>query len=112
MYEDKKAYINHRRECQMYEKSKLTKAEMVFTDTLSGPFKKVSLDLVDYFQESVTGAIVTLTFQDDLSKCMQSVSLQDMEEKLLIKHFSKKLPIWNSYSIIEFLSKMLKDVVN
>lgn len=71
----------------MYKRGNLTKAEIVITDTLSRAFENVSLDLLSCFEESVKGAKVIFTFQDELSKFLQCVPLPGMQAKSVSKAF-------------------------
>ena len=91
LYKDVRKFINECEECQRSKAGNPTKMPMQISDTPSKPFEKVYLDIVGPLPETASGNKYILTFEDDLTKFMECVPLQNMEATTVAKAFVERI---------------------
>jgi hypothetical protein len=88
MKEEIEEYVRKCTKCQLNKVLRAKrKAPMEITTTASHPFEKCSLDIVGPLIESESGNKYILTFQDELSKFIVAVPLQQQDAETVAKAF-------------------------
>jgi ribonuclease HIII len=87
MKNDVEKYI---RKCEKCQKNKMMQYHTrmpLITDTPSTEFEKYNIDIIDQFSPSSSQHRSILTEQDDLSKFLIAVPLEDQTEEQMVKAF-------------------------
>jgi hypothetical protein len=88
MFKDVEAYI---RKCPVCQLNKQTlpkvKADLQITDTQEQPWDKIYLDIVGPFSMSVKGNKYLFTCQDNLSKYLIAIPIEDMTAETIARNF-------------------------
>lgn len=73
--------------CQKNKVGKITKIPMAITTTARNPFERIALDIVGPLPETMRGNKYLLTFQDDLTKFIETIPLPDQESETIARAF-------------------------
>ena len=92
MFKDVEEYIKSCETCQINKQTlPNSKTEMQITDTQKQPWDKIYLDLVGPFSTSEKGNKYLLTCQDNLSKYLIAIPIQNQSAETVAKHFVYEL---------------------
>jgi len=87
MRKDVRQYIEKCESCQKNKSSKKIKLPMAITTTSTKPFQKIFLDIVGKLPTSYRNNSYILTIQDDLTKFLLTIPLEDHKANTMAKAF-------------------------
>lgn len=91
MFKDIQSYISKCEICQKNKKNSSNKLPMKITTTSKVPFEKVSLDIVGPIPVSESGNNYILTFQDDLTKFILAIPIENQEAATIAEIFVRRI---------------------
>lgn len=92
MFRDIESYIRKCTICQVNKQTlPKTRAELQITDTQNEPWNKIYLDIVGPFSTSEKSNKYLLTCQDNLSKYMIAIPIENMTAEVVAKNFMNEI---------------------
>lgn len=82
--------------CQKNKYGRTTKMPMAITSTARVPFERVALDIVGPLPETAMGNKYLLTFQDDLTKYVEAIPLENQEADTVARMFTQHIVLRHS----------------